>query len=76
MKISLHLIKSILLGMLLITTLNAQESVETESCSDAFDICYDKCESLEDGFAECISECETKHEICSESEIESQINPD
>ena len=53
MKISM-LLKTILLGVLLIAPLSAEETNENPNCIEIYDMCAIQCESLENGFGECI----------------------
>ena len=75
MKLSI-LLKTILLGMLLITSLNAQETEDLPTCNDTYDICATKCESLENGYEQCIMKCDIEYETCSELEENNQKDSD
>ena len=67
MKTSI-LFKNIFLGLLLISTLNAQEKDESPNCYEKYNICTEGCESLEDGLDKCVAKCEEEDDKCSERE--------
>jgi hypothetical protein len=65
MKISI-LLKTLLFGMLLTTSVHAEEINEPQNCSDTYNICSEKCESLENGFEQCLMKCDLEYEKCSD----------
>ena len=64
MKISV-LFKTIFLGLLLISPLNAQGIDDSPNCYEKYNLCSVNCESLENGIDECVTKCDEEDEKCS-----------
>ena len=75
MKTSM-LLRTILFGTMLITSINAQETQTLPTCAEIYDTCSIECESLENAYSECIMQCDAKYEACSESENDERIDSD
>lgn len=61
---TLQLTNALVLAMLLITPLAAEETEPLEACDTAYDTCMEKCDATEDNSEKCYDLCDREHDRC------------
>ena len=58
------LLKIIFSAVLLLASLNAEETKENHDCDTNYNICIDKCEQSDNASEGCLNTCEDNYEKC------------
>ena len=63
-----QLLKTLLIAMLVLSPLAAQESEEVSKCDAAYDQCAEKCEKAGDDSDKCYEACDKAYDKCQSQE--------
>ena len=58
------LTKAVLLAVLLLAPLNAEEIKESLNCDEKYDLCNEKCEESDNPLASCFKMCDDQYDKC------------